>query len=669
MKGRLQTRFVLKKTKNVKPDLLGNKTLLGSFDIIAVRNQTYALFELKDSCETPDITEHTCLSKDEIGHGPSSKNSAPIILYCIHENEFYHSHPCKAWLSRVDYREVGAFFKKDDFYAKSHLVHSPMSDLLYGREVSPCRATEVLEGISKESISLHLSFFRRDLCFHETTGIIAPHLKLSRFIDLALKSSCITKTCSSLTTMKIKELTVVLQELIATQTDHKLKYRLCNYTLLQKNLDQLINWDKKKNEFSLNDLLVGGEIPAVGPSYFSNHTWRTYGIKVVVVLSIGGSRIKLSVFKEAAIACQNEVHRGISKNSQSPPNRLFVNFAQFSRSGSSLHDVFSHNRRELSSHSQLGYHTDTFFRGDKILAITVGMAAAPQNYPSARTPLLLEMHRLGLEDFGNEPKLNNESYYIICKEVTSGKLHRFHSHEEENSFLGMVLIFREHQQRFEFPSRRLPFQAHYGVTRKGSGLSMKGSSYRLFLSNYRVLLIPGDDLSIAFKLCLTVEAQHNRARPEVEYSVLVSQIDLMEIIRGSNSKGVYASIERKHQHMKRNYNPSEMKLINSGSHTKSFPSTCYNFAMPSYGPTFFTEDLIRTYELLFHFELMIGGESEQVHFTFSVDLAANDDPESHDIPPPSYEEANNDSNHGSKSSFSLSRILGKSKGSLSPKKQ
>ncbi|KAF3989979.1 hypothetical protein FT663_02042 [Candidozyma haemuli var. vulneris] len=395
----------------------------------------------------------------------------------------------------------------------------------------------------------------------------------------------------------LTEVTVVLEEL-STTTEVKndkvfLSRRLRRETLLQKKMNQPLSFQMHSHgnwKCYPTDSFYQCTLPDIGPTFFTSTQSRTYAMEVAMKVDCSGYSMTLTTNRRFAVA-STKLRNNESNSSRGPPQRQ--------RGVVYMEDVGTDRILALDKTCKLidelkekGYQyichrTEGYLCGGKASALSVITVLPTMLIQHSQTEIPDKMLRhWGLDKFGSGPIINDRAKLVLCEyEAGEQGEYKLHFGRDIQVFDFMVLT--------TYGFYKCPTSSRPTFFSKSNKLSVR------FNKDIWTFSRSGNIVVSKTRLVRMLEIQYFS---ETKDPPLRLHIELHEYIQGNALK--YRSFSRKMvlvDEFNPMYEPTFHRDTWSQLRQQTWPFSAdkraYNATLPSLGPSFFAENITRTYML------------------------------------------------------------------------
>lgn len=469
----------------------------------------------------------------------------------------------------------------------------PMTELLYGTKDPLGCLVRLSVAADNYDIGMYPNF-SAPKGFGQTKNaqVVTPKMKLSSFLGVFLRCKP-PSTPSVRYAFSIREVTVTLQELTSSWDSNAEKFNpenakncLRNIVLIHRVCNEKFKWEglPLSNQGRLMWIpkhLFDCQLPNLGPTFMTNSTLRSYGLKILVRLEAAGFSSVYHSFLEINVA-QKEWSLPIFGKKNKEFIRSTLVLEKFPK------DLFDHSKVtkkimtniKLNGFDYLAHHTDAFPTEKSIITVTRVMMNTPQNLLTYSNKTIEEqMEKFGIGALGLGPVTKEECMMIKCEANPS------------ESYGSQYLKTDEATLQYEFP----PFQleARHLCPPSPPTYDTHGDIYMVLddtkSSNPEAIhAFPGmslkDLVRIKFARYFNVEG----------FQLFNVAIQVWEFIRGD-----YVTDQSIKTRWLEIYNSKFNSAFGKSIDQKrlELKHSFYDCKLPDLGPTFYSNLLSRSYEL------------------------------------------------------------------------
>ncbi|KAF3991872.1 hypothetical protein FT663_01996 [Candidozyma haemuli var. vulneris] len=433
--------------------------------------------------------------------------------------------------------------------------------------------------------------------------------------------------------------------------------------VLQKNC--LCEWSKPLaqalsgavNHVRLPDSLYDFTIPQLGPTFFASQSMRSYAVQIGIHLQINGTPVYVTDSIEIIVVAPKSTREGCDQTDsilggyekptfnavdiQYLPEREYDSFANaravFEKACQAKHQYMTH----MTSTSQA--------KNGTFMVSVIDMLVSKNLDEVDQKSLSLVISKYGLDGFGRYSTVPTEQASVVCEVTLTNRWGPYYDNGLLRTRGKLFLRLNSKGFDFVFPPRLLGHSLTSNTAAVCPQKDIEGWLLRAsrqfhyqFDDRLGYILVPGMKLFKAFDIWL-----HFNTIPDTPYSwdcinknPVSVLVQIEELVTGSPSN-FPASRRLTQTLIDKIYGGkgSEECWIwpDSDSNTCKILSPFLDCQIPDLGPTFFTNEVSRTYKLFCHFEFAVNsGRTIELSIILPIAIAVDNCGVEKSVPPPQY---------------------------------
>lgn len=645
---------------------------------------TEILFRSKRSSEELPVQSPCFPHHEGIGAQPPVDKATPRIIYAVYDPRQLHLESQRGTRkSRKSDFEQGVLYgepllKSNGKLFKFKEIKFPMTQYLYGQ------SCDVHEKVTWPNIcpihaTLEANFILPDWFEQEEFGrVVVPLMRVSEFLGLRLFVKQPLETSHSQNKLQITRIVVELRELI-TYTEYDKEgigfdprrrvYR--TNTLLDLKCKVAVRpIEGSDGEYRILSSLLDCTLPDIGPTFFTNNSQRSYGIRIGVELGFQGNCPPVTLYTFLEISVAEKIYHNVKRQAYSGLRpqwelsilrwRLTI-IERFSRFGFRPEWIAKRSLREVAVDNCVTYsshQTDALVVGTEVLVVTNIDISHRTSFDCTRNKACIEFKPAALP---TRPRTINALRRTLFCEVMKMR-DVFEGQSSDKLIGGLFLASSEGPVSYSFPFG-FPFDSYRDFDPSVGFIEMEIENWNLkfdvlFQAKFREhkffeqargenIVLSGMRVPEFLILECTFPISHKEANkisntiPDIKIRVKRVRILIKKTkmsidcrLRLKETKNKLLWDEASAEDLLWSEFPSSQCKA-----SKALPSYMYECSVPALNATFFSENLSQTYEIIAEIfvsthsrtqKLVLSQEIKVASSSFEVSSAGS-------TPPPAYE--------------------------------